>query len=128
LYTTNDFVNYVYEGIAITPSFEGDRHKVFSGSAYVYDNELYFYYTGNIKIGTDGDRTSYTIKAKLDLENKKVHKKVLFETNKKLYTGHFRDPIIFEKNNQFYMLNGAQTLDLKGTINFASTKDINSDK
>ncbi|WP_169733721.1 glycoside hydrolase family 32 protein [Mesoplasma syrphidae] len=127
LYTTTDFINYIYEGIAITPSFEGDRHGVFSGSAYVHKNELYFYYTGNIKIGTEGDRTSFTIKAKIDLENKTVSKKVLFETDKTRYTGHFRDPIIFEKNNRFYMLNGAQNLDLKGTINFASTSNLEND-
>ncbi|WP_027062982.1 glycoside hydrolase family 32 protein [Mesoplasma seiffertii] len=128
LYTTVDFVNYIYEGITITPSFWGDSHGAFSGSAYVHNDELYFYYTGNIKIGTDGDRTSYTIKAKVDIENKRVDKKVLFETDKQVYTGHFRDPIVFEKNKQFYMLNGAQSLDLKGTINFATTPDLESDK
>ncbi|PPE06499.1 glycoside hydrolase family 32 protein [Mesoplasma corruscae] len=116
LYTTKDFINYTYEGIVITPSCEWDKHGVFSGSAKVNKNgELEFFYTGNIKLDTI-NRTATTIKALVDLKEKIVTKELLFTADLTKYTGHFRDPIIFERDNNLYMLNGAQTLDIKGIL------------
>ncbi|AKU79696.1 glycoside hydrolase family 32 protein [Spiroplasma turonicum] len=116
LFTTHDFINYNYEGITLTPSNQYDKDGVFSGSARVNNKgEMEIYYTGNIKYNAI-DRNSYTLKAFIDLKNKLVSKELLFECDKTKYTGHFRDPIVFEKNNKLFMLNGAQTLDKKGTL------------
>ncbi|WP_342259155.1 glycoside hydrolase family 32 protein [Spiroplasma endosymbiont of Dioctria linearis] len=117
LYTTKDFINYVYEGLTLIPSTDYDKNGVFSGSARVNKNgEIEIYYTGNVKFN-DLERTSYTLKALIDLKEKNVTKELLFECDLKKYTGHFRDPVVFENNNKLFMLNGAQTLDEKGVLN-----------
>ncbi|AUM62726.1 glycoside hydrolase family 32 protein [Spiroplasma monobiae] len=117
LYTTKDFINYTYEGLTLIPSNDYDKNGVFSGSARVNSNgEMEIYYTGNVKFN-DIDRTSYTLKALIDLKEKVVTKELLFECDLKKYTGHFRDPIVFEKENKLFMLNGAQTLNKEGVLN-----------
>ncbi|ATZ21049.1 glycoside hydrolase family 32 protein [Mesoplasma coleopterae] len=117
LYTTSDFINYNYEGLTLIPSTKYDINGVFSGSARINENdEIEIYYTGNIKFN-DVDRTAYTLKAFIDLKEKLVTKELLFEADLTKYTGHYRDPIVFEKNNELYMLNGAQTKDLKAMLN-----------
>ncbi|AUB31584.1 glycoside hydrolase family 32 protein [Spiroplasma floricola] len=117
LYTTKDFINYTYEGLTLIPSNDYDKNGVFSGSARVNSKgEMEIYYTGNVKFN-DIDRTSYTLRAFIDLKEKIVTKELLFECDLKKYTGHFRDPIVFEKNNKLFMLNGAQTLNKEGVLN-----------
>ncbi|QHX36728.1 glycoside hydrolase family 32 protein [Spiroplasma sp. BIUS-1] len=117
LYTTKDFINYTYEGLTLIPSNDYDKNGVFSGSARVNSQgEMEIYYTGNIKFN-DVDRTSYTLKALIDLKQKVVTKELLFECDLEKYTGHFRDPIVFEKENKLFMLNGAQTLNKEGVLN-----------
>ncbi|ASZ09282.1 hypothetical protein CK556_02925 [Mesoplasma chauliocola] len=117
LYTTTDFINYTYEGLTLTPSNKYDKNGVFSGSARINkNNEIEIYYTGNVKFN-DVDRTAYTLKAFIDLKNKIVTKEFLYETDLTKYSGHYRDPIVFEKNNELFMLNGAQTKDIKAVLN-----------
>ncbi|ALD66487.1 glycoside hydrolase family 32 protein [Spiroplasma cantharicola] len=123
LYTTKDFINYVYEGLTLIPSTDYDKNGVFSGSARVNKNgEMEIYYTGNVKFN-DLERTSYTLKALIDLKEKVVSKELLFECDLKKYTGHFRDPVVFEKDNKLFMLNGAQTLENKGVLNVYEFQD-----
>ncbi|AKX34080.1 sucrose-6-phosphate hydrolase [Spiroplasma litorale] len=123
LYTTTDFINYTYEGITLTPSNKYDKDGVFSGSAYVNKNgDLGIYYTGNIKFNAV-DRTSYTLKAFIDLKNKIVQKELLFECDLTKYTGHFRDPVVFEKNNKLFMINGAQTIEKQGILSLYEFKN-----
>ncbi|AGR42197.1 glycoside hydrolase family 32 protein [Spiroplasma diminutum] len=117
LYTTVDFINYTYEGLTLIPSNEYDKNGVFSGSARVNSKgEMEIYYTGNVKFN-DVDRTSYTLKALIDLREKVITKEFLFECDLEKYTGHFRDPVVFEKENKLFMLNGAQTLNKEGVLN-----------
>ncbi|AVN62529.1 hypothetical protein CG001_02725 [Mesoplasma coleopterae] len=117
LYTTTDFINYNYEGLTLIPSTKYDINGVFSGSARINENgEIEIYYTGNVKFN-DVDRTAYTLKAFIDLKEKLVTKELLFEADLTKYSGHYRDPIVFEKNSELFMLNGAQTTDLKAMLN-----------
>ncbi|ATZ16050.1 beta-fructofuranosidase [Entomoplasma freundtii] len=116
LYTTRDFINYRYEGITITPSCPYDKDGAFSGNAFIENNQLVFYYTGNYKFD-ETKRTAFTLKAMIDLKTKTVTKKCLFEANRHLYSGHYRDPFVFQNENITFMLNGAQTLDGKGVLN-----------
>nr|WP_268875465.1 hypothetical protein [Mesoplasma melaleucae] len=116
LYTTKDFINYVYEGIVLTPLCEFNKHGVFSGGAFVNENnEIDLYYTGNIK-DENNKRMSNTLIENVDFKNKKVNKKLLFQTDLSLYTGEFRDPNIVKKGENIFMLNGAQNNDKKGVL------------
>ena len=48
-YQTKDLINYKYVGVSIYPDEKYDCHGVYSGSAFIEDNKLYIYYTGNVK-------------------------------------------------------------------------------
>ncbi len=117
LYKTKDFIEFEDKKILINPDQKFDQDGVFSGSAFSKENKVYIYYTGNIKAPINSknaslDRSSHTILFD-KISNNKLN---LFEVDKKYYTGHFRDPFIFEIDNKKYMLNGAQKHNFKGTI------------
>ena len=48
-YTTEDWITYKDEEPFLFPDIPEDRNGVYSGSAFIKDNEIYFYYTGNVK-------------------------------------------------------------------------------
>ncbi|RIV16999.1 PfkB family carbohydrate kinase [Mycoplasmopsis gallopavonis] len=116
-YRTKDFQNFENLEVQIVPSIPNDWDGVFSGGALNYQNQIYAYYTGNTKTWLNEqefERGSATIVTKFD--DQKHHfedKKVLFEVDKTIYTGDFRDPFPFIKNNQFYLFHGAQLKNTK---------------
>ncbi|MGH4121104.1 hypothetical protein [Clostridium sp.] len=48
-YKSTDFLHWDDLGIALYPDREFDRDGVYSGSALVEGEELYLFYTGNVK-------------------------------------------------------------------------------
>ena len=48
-YTTTDFKNYIFRGMALAPDNPLDRDGVYSGSAIERGGTLYLFYTGNVK-------------------------------------------------------------------------------
>lgn len=114
LYTTKDFIKYKDEGVVIKPDFEFDKDGVYSGAASKENGKVHIFYTGNL-VGEDGtDKTRGATTIYYDKLSKE--KRLLFEVDKEKYTGHFRDPAPFEKNNKKYLIHGAQTKELKGAL------------
>ena len=56
-YETKDFINYTYTGIFLSPDCDLDKDGVYSGSAFVEDDTMYLYYTGNTMEDGDFDFT-----------------------------------------------------------------------
>ncbi len=114
LYKTKDFINFEDKGIVIKPDQEIDAQGVFSGAAIVDEGETHIFYTGNLKQPNmnDLDRGATTV----HYDKNKDEKTFLFEVDKNIYHGHFRDPFPFKKNGKKYMLNGAMLIGEKGTI------------
>lgn len=54
-YETEDFIHYRFTGEFLKPDREEDRDGVYSGSAYVENNQMYLFYTGNVKKEGDFD-------------------------------------------------------------------------
>ena len=54
-YTSENLVNWKYEGVALYPDSPYDCHGVYSGSALVDEDKLHLFYTGNVKIDGDYD-------------------------------------------------------------------------
>jgi beta-fructofuranosidase len=54
-YTSKDLVNWEEREVAIYPDIAEDKDGVYSGSAFVKDNTIYFFYTGNVKHEGDHD-------------------------------------------------------------------------
>ncbi|WP_394233707.1 sucrose-6-phosphate hydrolase [Niallia oryzisoli] len=121
-YTSRDLVHWHEEPIALAPSEWYDRNGCYSGSAVESDGKLYLFYTGNVKL-EDGTRETYQCLAvSSDGIHFKKHGPIL--RLPKHYTAHFRDPKVWKKDECWYMILGAQTLDEKGSAVLFTSKDL----
>lgn len=113
-YTSNDLVTWKLEPIALAPSEWYEKNGCYSGSAVEHEGKLKLLYTGNVKDEL-GNRETYQCLAEssdgihFDKKGPVIH---LPEG----YTPHFRDPKVWEHEGQWYMVIGAQTKDLKGSV------------
>lgn len=48
-YTTKDFIHYEDFGPVVFPDEDIDAHGVYSGSAFIEDDTIHYFYTGNLK-------------------------------------------------------------------------------
>ncbi len=121
---STDLVNWESMPVALSPTDWFDKNGCYSGSAIEKNEELYLFYTGNVK--NNGVRESYqclaTSKDGITFEKKGP---VIFNQDiPKEYTKHFRDPKVFIQNGIYKMVLGAQRNDLTGTIVIFSSKDL----
>ena len=49
-YTTKDWIHFREEEPFLFPDCAWDRDGVYSGSAFVQDGEIHYFYTGNVKL------------------------------------------------------------------------------
>lgn len=120
---TKDLVTYDYHEPALLPDQPYDKNGCYSGSAWVHEEKLYLFYTGNVK-NENGERESYQCVAvsedgftftKLGPVIEKVPG----------YTAHVRDPKVFPgAADDFYMILGAQRDDLTGDTLVFHSKDL----
>ncbi|ASF41054.1 sucrose-6-phosphate hydrolase [Halobacillus halophilus] len=111
-YTSKDFVNWVHEDIALTPSDWYDKNGVYSGSAVSHNDRLYLFYTGNVK-DEEGNREAYQCLAVSD-DGVNFEKQGVIAELPEGYTAHFRDPKVWKNGEHWYMVIGAQSKDLQG--------------
>ena len=120
---SDDLVNWRRLPIAIAPSLPEDRSGIYSGTTIEKDGRLYAFYTGNVRNDAGESVASFQMAA---VSDDGVH----FEKLGKLfdqpsgYTRHVRDPKVFERNGHYYMLLGAQKLDLTGDIIAYESTDL----
>lgn len=109
LATTNNFVDFDYKFMVNKPTNDFESHGVYTGNTIIVDNKIIGFYTGN-KRDENWIRTSSVIKSEYDIKtNQFVNKTKLFDQyDYQQYSEHFRDPFVFEYNNKYYMLLGAQ--------------------
>src|SRR5690606_19108629 len=93
-----------------------------SGSAIEYDNKLYLFYTGNVKTDNGGRETYQCLAVSED----GIHfdKKGPVIQLPEGYTSHFRDPKVWQQENKWFMVIGAQTTSLDGTVVLFSSDDL----
>lgn len=129
--TSTDMVHFEEQELFLSPDKAYNRSGVYSGSAFVKDDEIHFFYTGNVKQPGDHD---YTFSGR---EQNTVHivSKDGFSVDfeeviiphadyPEGFTDHIRDPKIFEKNGQFYMVLGARALNHRGKILLYTSPDL----
>ena len=116
-YISNDLVNFDFVGIELSPDTDYDRNGVYSGSALVKDNEMYIYYTGNVKLQGEHDvdraytgRVANTILVTSKDGINFSEKKLLMDNDDypKAYTCHVRDPKVWEEKGRYYMVQGGR--------------------
>lgn len=132
-YTTENFVEYHACEPVLFPDSEADRHGVYSGSAFIEDGQIHFFYTGNVKYF---DRSDYDYVTKGRGSNT-IHvsgsdgfhfseKEVLMTTEDYPddMSCHVRDPKILKRGGAYYMVLGARDLDGRGLVLLYRSSDL----
>lgn len=106
--TTKDFIRWETYQPALKPIDWYDKDGCYSGSAVVFEEKLYLFYTGNVR-GEDGERKSYQC---LAISEDGIHfekKGPVLEHPIKGYTAHVRDPKVWQGiDGNWWMILGAQ--------------------
>ncbi len=130
-YTTPDWKTFESCPIELVPDSPLDKDGVYSGSAFVKDDTIHFFYTGNIKeegdfdyiyegrghyvnTFTSGDGLTFSEKRNV-LKNEEYPHDL---------SCHVRDPKIFEENGVYYMVLGARTRNDVGQILVYRSDDL----
>jgi beta-fructofuranosidase len=121
-YSTTNFINWIIEPIALSPSDWYDKNGCYSGSAVECNDHLYLFYTGNVK-GDKNERFSYQCAA-VSKDGVIFQKKgpVIFLPEG--YTSHFRDPKVWKVHDSWYMIIGAQNSNIEGQAVLYISKDL----
>ncbi|MBP2028965.1 beta-fructofuranosidase [Acetoanaerobium pronyense] len=128
---SDDMVNFEDKGIKLYPDSPQDIHGVYSGSAFVNEDKIHFFYTGNVKMTGDYDyindgREQNTIYAISEDGDQITNKKNVIPSNQypEGFSTHIRDPKVFSKNNIYYMVLGARDINNKGQIILYQSYDL----
>lgn len=128
---SSDLVNWEDKGVALYPDIAEDKDGVYSGSAFIKEDTIYFFYTGNVKhpgqhdyilTGREQNVILVTSKDGINFSEKTV---VLrnedFPADMSL---HVRDPKVWEEDGVYYMVLGARGVDNKGYVLLYKSQDL----
>ena len=132
-YTTKDFVRYTRGEPVLFPDTDLDAHGVYSGSAFVEDGTIHYFYTGNVK-RFDRDDYDYIMDGR-ESNTIGIDSRDGFRfTEKKLLLGnqdypgdmscHIRDPKVFKKGQAYYMALGARDVRGQGLVLLYESPDL----
>lgn len=120
--TSEDLVDFTELGAAISPDTLYDSHGAYSGSGIVVDDEIKLVYTGNHRT-SEWERIPYQLTAALH-GNTVQKNRPFIEGAPDGYTEHFRDPKVWQEDETYYAVIGAQRLDETGTIVVYESNDF----
>lgn len=126
---SKDLVHWENLGAGMESDTPLDRYGTYSGSAIPVEDKLFLMYTGNTWVNTqsedDWHRVPFQVGAMMDKDNQVVKwTKPLMKGPLPGYTGHFRDPKIFKKDDTYYAVLGIQRENLTGTALLVKSKDL----
>ncbi|MBR2564565.1 MAG: sucrose-6-phosphate hydrolase [Paenibacillus sp.] len=121
---SSDLVHWENVGIGIEPGSPYDSHGAYSGSAIEKDGVLNLLYTGNTR-DENWIRHPYQCLAMMD-ENNVVTKyeQPVVSNVPSGYTEHFRDPKVWQQDNEYYFVIGAQRTDETGCAVLYRSADL----
>lgn len=123
-YTTTDWYHFQECEPFLFPDTKEDRDGVYSGSAFVREDGIHFFYTGNVKyVDRDYDyilegREQNTIEV-VSPDGFQHGKKQCRLTNHEYpadMSKHVRDPNVFEIDGIYYMVLGARDVNDRGCV------------
>ncbi|MBZ0314395.1 sucrose-6-phosphate hydrolase [Clostridium butyricum] len=123
LVKTTDFVNFTKPEIILKPEDWFDKNGCYSGGAYVKDDTLKLFYTGNVKNEKD-ERESYQCIVDYNKDGLFEKRGPIIPKQPNGYTAHFRDPMIFVNEGIYYMVLGVQRENLTGAALIYKSDDI----
>lgn len=122
-YSSTDMLNWEKHPTFLYPTDSWDLNGVYSGSALVEENELYLYYTGNVKYSGDYD---YIYEGRGHNVGLAISKDgILPDSNQCILMNkdypedmscHVRDPKVWKMGEKYYMVLGARTRDDQGEL------------
>ncbi len=122
-YTSEDLIHFTSQGPILKPDTQYDSHGVYSGSAFLFDGQIYYMYTGNHR-DEDWQRHASQMLAKVETDGT-IHKfpKPVIAAPPEGYTQHFRDPKVFHHDGALYAVIGAQTVQEEGCLLLYRSED-----
>lgn len=130
-YSSEDMINWKYEGVPLFPDSVYDCHGVYSGSALVDEDKMHLFFTGNIKMDGDYDyinngRQDSTIHVEstdgIRFGTKEVA--VHYADYPDAYTCHIRDPKVWKDNTGYHMVLGGRKKSDQGAVLFYKSQDL----
>ena len=130
-YTSEDMIDWKYEGTALYPDSSYDCHGVYSGSALVDNGKLHLFFTGNVKIDGDYDyinegRETSTLHVEsedgIHFSNKE--EVISFSEYPEEFTCHIRDPKVWKENGKYFMVLGGRLKGDKGAVLVYESGDL----
>ena len=123
-WSSADLVHWRHEPVALVPSEAYESHGCYSGSAVSDNGTLTLVYTGNVKY-PDGTRTAFQCLAREkvrggfdsgEFDSGEFDKSGPVLPLPEGYTGHVRDPKVWQHDGLWYMVLGAQDLNEQGKV------------
>lgn len=130
-YTSTNMIDWEYQGVSLYADQPYDCHGVYSGSAFVENDTMYLYYTGNVKLeggdydyinnGREANTVLVTSKNGIDFsEKQELMRNTDYPSN---LTCHVRDPKVWKDGSMYYMIQGARTKEDVGQALIFESKD-----
>lgn len=123
-WSSPDLVHWRHEPLALMPDEAYDRNGCYSGSAVDNEGVLTLCYTGNVKFD-DGSRTAWQCLA-VEQPNGTFRKLGPVLALPEGYTGHVRDPKVWQHEGMWYMVLGAQDVHKRGKVLLFKSADLHA--
>lgn len=120
--SSTDLVQWRHEPVALLPTEDYEINGCYSGSAVLKDDKIHLLYTGNVKFA-DGSRTAWQCVA-VEQPDGTYEKQGPVIALPEGYTGHVRDPKVWQHDGLWYMVLAAQSPDLKGKVLLYCSPDL----
>ena len=130
-YTSEDMIDWKYEGTALYPDSSYDCHGVYSGSALVDDGKLHLFFTGNVKIDGDYDyinegreTSTFHVESEDGIHFSNKEEVISFSEYPEEFTCHIRDPKVWKENGKYFMVLGGRLKGDKGAVLVYESGDL----
>ena len=130
-YSSEDMINWRYEGVPLLPDSVYDCHGVYSGSALAEEDKLHLFYTGNVKMDGDYDyinngRCSSTLHVESEdgIRFGTKEEAISWTDYPENYTCHIRDPKVWKDGEKYHMILGGRQKSDKGAVLFYKSDDL----
>ncbi len=130
-YSSQDMLEWKYEGTALYPDTIYDCHGVYSGSAIEKDGKLHLFFTGNVKLdgaydyihnGRESSTLHVVSEDGIHFEQKKLA--IHCADYPEEYTCHIRDPKVWKEKDGYKMILGARKQNHQGAVLLYSSADL----